>query len=94
MKPKSPSPTEKLVDLYYQPVFGFAARLCGNPRRALVLTQRTFRVASERSRFLPVPNNIRGWLITILFHQFLRARPHQTHFVPFQTDSNLVAFAS
>ncbi len=94
MKPQKQSATEKLVELYYQPVFRFAARLCGSPERAIVLTLRTFRVATERSQNLPVPNNVRGWLITILFHQFLQARPRRISFVPDFVSPNAVSFAS
>jgi hypothetical protein len=31
-------------------------------------------VALERSRFLPVPRDLRAWLLTLLFHQFLLSR--------------------
>lgn len=65
---------EELVELYYRPVFRFAARLCGDPVRAMILTQRTFRVALERSRSLPVPANVRAWLFTLLLHKFLEVR--------------------
>lgn len=75
MKTTHPSPFERLVELYYRPVFRFAARLCGDPVRALALTQHTFWTALNRSRNLPVPVNVRAWLFSILFHQFLEARP-------------------
>jgi DNA-directed RNA polymerase specialized sigma24 family protein len=65
---------DKLVELYYQPLFRFAARLVGSPDTALRLTQHTFRMALERSEFLPVPANVRQWLFTILFHEFLERR--------------------
>jgi DNA-directed RNA polymerase specialized sigma24 family protein len=74
MKAIANCPVETFVELYYQPVFRFAARLCHNPLEALALTQRTFGVALERRRHLPVPRNARAWLITILFHQFLNSR--------------------
>ncbi|MCU0785329.1 MAG: hypothetical protein MUF81_15005 [Verrucomicrobia bacterium] len=73
------SSIQKLVELYYQPVFRFAARLCGDPVRAMTLTQRTFRVAFERRRSLPVPTRVRPWLFSILFHRFLEARPRSPH---------------
>jgi len=94
MKPKDQSTTEKLVEFYYQPVFGFAARLCGSPERAIFLTLQTFRVAVERSQNLPVPTNVRGWLITILFHQFLQARPRQIRVLPDVVNPNVISFAS
>lgn len=67
---------EKLVQLYYRPLFRFAVRLCGSPARAMVLTQRTFRLALDRSRDLPAPGNVRAWLFGILFHEVLEHRSH------------------
>jgi len=67
-------PLEKFLERNYPPVFHFASRLCGDPVRALLLTQRTFRAAFDRSRSLPVPTNVRAWLFAILFHQFLEIR--------------------
>ena len=66
---------EELVEKYYLPLFRFAARLCDSPANALILTQRTFRLAFDRSRTLPVPSNSRAWLFTILFAKFLESRP-------------------
>jgi len=65
---------DRAIELYYQPLFRFAARLCGSPVRAMILTQATFRRAFEQSRQLPVPANLRGWLFSILFHAFLEER--------------------
>lgn len=62
---------EKLMELYYMPLFRSAVRLCGSPVAAMVYTQRTFQLAYHRSRDLPVPANIRAWLFAILLHQFL-----------------------
>jgi len=80
MQPADPIQIEKLVELYYRPLFRFAARLCGSPVEALTLTQNTFRHAFDISQFLPVPANVRGWLFAILFHSFLerRASLHRT----------------
>jgi len=68
------SPVQQFVDLYYLPVFRFAVRLCDDPANALALTDRTFRVALERRCSLPVPANVRAWLLSILFHKFLESR--------------------
>jgi DNA-directed RNA polymerase specialized sigma24 family protein len=65
---------EKLVELYYRPLFRFAKRLCGSPTEAMVLTQRTFRVAFDRSRTLPVPINNGAWFFAILLNTFLEGR--------------------
>ena len=60
---------------HYPSLFRFATRLCSSPERAMKLTQGTLRLALDRSRSLPVPANVRAWLLSILFHQFLEARP-------------------
>jgi DNA-directed RNA polymerase specialized sigma24 family protein len=65
----------QLVELYYQPVFRFAASLCGSPETALALTQNTFRVARERADQAAAPSNVRQWLFTLLFLQFLESHP-------------------
>jgi len=68
-------PIEKLVELYYLPLFGLAMFLYGNPAKAMVLTQSTFRLASDFSRTLPVPTNVRAWLFAILLNKFLEGIP-------------------
>jgi DNA-directed RNA polymerase specialized sigma24 family protein len=76
MRTISPSQIETLLDAYYLPLFRFAERLCGSPTRAMLLTQRTFKQAVERTRHnLPVPGSLRAWLVTILFHNFLETGP-------------------
>ncbi|HYV28498.1 MAG TPA: hypothetical protein VFA77_13260 [Candidatus Eisenbacteria bacterium] len=62
---------EKLMELHYPTLFRFAERLCGSPAEAMVLTQRTFRLAFDFSLALPVPVNNRAWLFAILFDKFL-----------------------
>ena len=74
MKTVARCPIERFLELYYQPVFRFASRLCGDPVRALLLTQHAFQTAFDRSRSLPIPANVRAWLFTIVFHQFLEIR--------------------
>ncbi len=61
----------RLVELYYQPLFRFAASLCGSPEAALALTQRTFLRARERSLITPASANSKQWLFTLLFLEFL-----------------------
>jgi DNA-directed RNA polymerase specialized sigma24 family protein len=65
----------QLVELYYPPVFRFAASLCGSPETALALTQNTFRVARVRADHTAAPSNVRQWLFTLLFLQFLESHP-------------------
>jgi DNA-directed RNA polymerase specialized sigma24 family protein len=75
MQTTARSPIAKLLTLHYLSLFRFANRLCGSPERAMELTQRTFRLVLDRSRSLPVPANVRAWLLSVLFHEFLEARP-------------------
>ena len=74
MKTNAMTPIEKLLELYYQPLFRFATRLSGNPAKAMILTQRTFRLAFDFSRTLPVPTNVRAWLFAVMFNKFLEGR--------------------
>ncbi len=79
MRTSKPAPIERLVERYYQPLFHFAVQLCDSPAQALVLTQRTFRLALDRSRSLPTPHNSRAWLFTILFAKYLAERSRMPH---------------
>jgi len=65
----------QLIELYYPLLFRFAASLCGSPEAALALTQRTFRRAHERGAKSAAPANVRQWLFTMLFLEFLEHRP-------------------
>lgn len=65
---------ESVVELYYQPLFAFAARLYGRPEAALRSTRRAFeRVLCESSRARE-PRQLKQWLFTALFSDFLRER--------------------
>lgn len=75
MRTTNVSQLENLLEIYYLPLFRFAEHLCGSPTRAILLTQRTFKLAVERSQNLPVPTNVRAWLFSLLFHKFLESRP-------------------
>ena len=74
MQTTARSPIETPLAPHYQTLFRFAKCLCASPERAMKLTQRTLRLALDRSRSLPVPANVRAWLLSILFHEFLEAR--------------------
>jgi DNA-directed RNA polymerase specialized sigma24 family protein len=64
----------QLIELYYQPLFRFAASLCGSPEAALALTHLTFRQARERGAKSTAPANVKQWLYTMLFLEFLEHR--------------------
>ena len=74
MQTTARSQIEKLLAAHYLSVFRVACRFCASPESAEVLTDYTLRLALERSRSLPVPADVRGWLLSILFHEFLEAR--------------------
>ena len=77
MQTTARSRIEKRLAHQWQSLFRFAKCLCGRPEKAMLLTERTLRLALDRSRSMPVPVNVRAWLISILFHQFLEARPRR-----------------
>jgi len=72
MKPGTALDFETLVERYYQPVFTFAVKLCGQLGRALELTQHTFCAALNRETFFGEPQNTQTWLFTLLFCEFLK----------------------
>ena len=76
----------QLVEQYYPMLFHFAASLCGSTEAALALTQRTFRRAHERNAKTTAPANVKQWLFTMLFLEFLEHR--QGH----AADDGAVAF--
>jgi DNA-directed RNA polymerase specialized sigma24 family protein len=79
MRATNLSQMDDLLEAYYLPLFQFAVRLCGSSIKAFEMTHRAFNLARERSRELPVPANRRGWLFSILFHDFLEHRPRERH---------------
>ena len=70
---------DDLLEAYYLPLFQFAVRLCGSAIKAFDMVQRSFRVAADRSRELPVPADLRAWLFSILFRDFLESRATSSH---------------
>ena len=73
------SQMDDLLEAYYLPLFQFAVRLCGSAIKAFEMVQRAFNLAADRSRELPVPADLRAWLFSILFHDFLEARTPLRH---------------
>jgi DNA-directed RNA polymerase specialized sigma24 family protein len=70
---------DDLLEAYYLPLFQFAVRLCGSSIKAFDMVQCALKLAADRSRELPVPANLRAWLFSILFHDFLEARMQLRH---------------
>lgn len=73
------SQMDDLLEAYYLPLFQFAVRLCGSAIKAFDMVQRAFKLAADRSRELPVPTNLRAWLFSIMFHDFLGSRTQLRH---------------
>jgi RNA polymerase sigma-70 factor (ECF subfamily) len=65
---------DDLLEAYYLPLFQFAVRLCGSPIKAFDMVQRAFKLAADRSRELPVPADLRAWLFSLLFRDYLEGR--------------------
>jgi len=74
MKARTTLALEKRVHRHARSMLRFALRLCGDAAQARSLTRRAVQVALERGRVLPVPRDLRAWLLTLLFHQFLLSR--------------------
>jgi RNA polymerase sigma-70 factor, ECF subfamily len=74
MKPGTALDFETLVERYYQPVFTFAVKLCGQLDRALELTQLTFCLALKRESYFGETKSTKTWLFTLLFREFLKAK--------------------
>jgi len=68
---------ETLVESSYRPVFHFALSLCGKFERALELTQHTFCLALSRQSYFGETQIAQGWLLTLLFREFLKEKRHQ-----------------
>ena len=79
MHTTKPPRFNQLIEQYYPLLFRFAASLCGTPEAALALTQRTFRRAFERGVKSAAPANVRQWLFTMLFLEFLEHCPNSSH---------------
>ncbi len=78
MKPAVALDFETLVELYYQPVFTFAVKLCGRLEQALDLTQHTFCQALNRQSYLGETRRVKIWLFTLLFREFLKRRQNES----------------
>jgi len=74
MKPALAVDFDTLIELYYQPVFTFAVKLCGGLEQALVLTQHAFCQALNHKSYLGGTQRAKAWLFTLLFREFLKQR--------------------
>jgi RNA polymerase sigma factor (sigma-70 family) len=71
---------EKLVKLYYRDLYRFGLSLTGSEADACDLTQETFYVWANKGRQLRDPSNVKAWLFTTLYRQFLQIRRRRERF--------------
>ena len=89
MRPRPALDFETLVELYYQPVFTFAVKLCGKLDRALELTQHAFCLALDRQSYLGEPRKAKPWLFSILFREYLKEKRFEKNLASFSGPCNV-----
>ena len=69
---------DRLVDLYYEPLYRFAMSLTRAENDAADLVQETFLTWARKGHQLQDPGKVKSWLFTTLHRTFLQAqrRPH------------------
>ena len=65
---------EKTVEELYQPLFGFAMRLCGNVTEALDYTQQTFYLLQQHWSSIRDSSRLKSWLFTTLYREYLNRK--------------------
>ncbi len=78
---------ERLVTLYYQPLYRFALSLTRDENNSCDLTQEAFRVWANKGHQLQEPSKVKAWLFTTLHRLFLETRRRQTRFPNINLDS-------
>ncbi len=63
---------QRLLDLWYDPLYRFALSLSRNRDSALDLTQHTFACWAEKGGALRDTSKAKAWLFTVLYREFLR----------------------
>lgn len=73
---------ERLVDVYYRPLFRFAMSMCGSEGTASDLVQQTFYTWAEKGDQLRDRTRAKTWLFTTLHREFLQLIRRETRLVP------------
>ena len=68
---------EKLVELYYGDLYRFGFSLTRSEADAADLTQQTFYIWARKGHQLRTLANVKGWLFTTLYREFLQSRRRQ-----------------
>lgn len=63
----------ELIEQHYSVLYRYAFRLSGSVADAEDLTQQTFLTAQQKLKQLRQPDQVRGWLFTILRNHFLKS---------------------
>ena len=69
---------EKLVKLYYRDLYRFGLSLTGSEADACDLTQETFYIWANKRHQINNPAQVKGWLFTTLYREFLKICRRQT----------------
>jgi len=71
---------ERLVDLYYGPLYRFGLSLTGSEADACDLVQETFYIWVRKGDQLLQPRKVKSWLFTTLHREFLQSRRRTQRF--------------
>ena len=71
---------ERLVELYYPPLYRFALSLTRQESDASDLTQQTFYIWARKGHQLQEPSKVKSWLFTTLHREYLQQRRKSVRF--------------
>jgi RNA polymerase sigma-70 factor, ECF subfamily len=77
---------DRLVSLYYEPLYRFALSMTHHESDACDLTQETFHVWAAKGGQLQDPSKVKSWLFTTLHRRFLETQRRLTRFPHFDLD--------
>src|SRR5258707_12524918 len=77
---------ERLVNLYYAPLYRFALSLTRKENDACDLTQQTFYVWARKGHQLKDTAKVKSWLFTTLHREFLETQRRQTRFPHYELE--------
>ena len=83
---------EQLVNRYYRDLYRFGFSLTGSEADACDLTQETFYVWANKGHQLRNPVNVKAWLFTTLYREFLKICRRQKRFAHESIDEDVQDF--
>jgi RNA polymerase sigma-70 factor (ECF subfamily) len=81
---------EQLVEQYYAPLYRFGLSLSRKESDAVDLTQQTFLTWAVKGHQLRDAANVKTWLFTTLYRQFLADKRRAAHFVETDEETEFV----